>query len=324
MLEGFAEYYSADLSQKVKRGIKENVRKGLSFGGSCPYGYTIVNKRYTINEIQRPYVIKIFQDYAAGRRQVDIFNDLNTAPDFAGKGVKWNKSSLNRMLTNKKYIGLYETQGLTVTDAIPAIIDEELFNKVQSKLIVNKHRPGHGKAKVSYSLSGKLFCGNCGKAVTGTTGTSKTGLRYHYYKCKTKGCGKRNRKDALEKLIVDATTNYVLVPDNFDDIAHRCIEIYKKEQNTDNMLESLEKQMNSITNKINNIMKAIEAGIITETTKERLTQLEQDRLNVDMEIISIHPHSGWFFFFGHSPFSLAAHKCAFYWPASHATFICYP
>lgn len=44
MLEGFAEYYSAELSQKVKRGIKENIRKGLSFGGACPFGYKIVNK----------------------------------------------------------------------------------------------------------------------------------------------------------------------------------------------------------------------------------------------------------------------------------------
>ncbi|WP_196594587.1 recombinase family protein [Pectinatus sottacetonis] len=107
MLEGFAEYYSAELSQKVKRGIKENVRKGLSFGGTCPYGYKIVNKKYTINEIQRPCVIKIFQDYAAGKRLTDIIADLNTAPDYAGKGSIWNKCSLHHMFANKKYIGIY-------------------------------------------------------------------------------------------------------------------------------------------------------------------------------------------------------------------------
>lgn len=106
MLEGFAEYYSAELSQKVKRGIKENVRKGLSFGGSCPYGYKIIDKKYTINTIQQPHVKKIFTEYAAGRRAVDIFADLNSLPDYAGKGHKWNRSSLNRMLSNKKYIGI--------------------------------------------------------------------------------------------------------------------------------------------------------------------------------------------------------------------------
>lgn len=284
MLEGFAEYYSAELSQKVKRGIKENIRKGLSFGGSCLYGYKIIDKKYTINTIQKPYLIKIFEDYAAGRRAVDILSDLNSAPDFAGKGHKWSKSSLTRMLSNKKYIGIYSSQGLTIHNAIPALISSTLFNKVQEKLLANKRRPGAGRAKANYLLSGKLFCGNCGHAITGSSGTSKTAKVYNYYRCGQKNCGRTVQKNWLEKTIVDATTNYVLVPQNFSKIAKKCIDIYKKEAANTDITTSLESQLTSINKKITNIMAAIEAGIFTVSTKDRLSSLDQQKFEIETEI----------------------------------------
>ncbi len=284
MLEGFAEYYSAELSQKVKRGIKENVRKGLSFGGTCPYGYKIVDKRYTINEAQRPYVVKIFQDYANGQRQLDIFNELNLLPNYAGKGREWNKSSLNGMLSNKKYIGIYQTQGLTVTDAIPPIISEELFNKVQKRLVLNRHRPGSARATTNYLLSGKMFCGICGNVMNGSSGKGKMGNVYYYYRCSKKDCKRMFSKDKLEQLVVDATTTNVLIPKRFDDIAKRCIDIYKKEQKQEDVSGALNKQLTEINSKINNLIKAIEAGIITSTTKERLSHLEHDKYDTEMEI----------------------------------------
>ena len=50
MLEGYAEYYSAELSQKVKRGMRESRRKGNYQGGGLPYGYKVVNKKVLIEE----------------------------------------------------------------------------------------------------------------------------------------------------------------------------------------------------------------------------------------------------------------------------------
>lgn len=284
MLEGFAEYYSAELSQKVKRGIKENVRKGLAFGGTCPYGYKIVNKRYTINDVRRPYVVKIFNDYAAGKRLTDIIASLNAAPDYANKGSVWNKCSLHRMFANKKYIGIYNAQGLTIPDAIPPIVDEDVFIKVQQRQLLNKHHPGTGKAKVNYLLSGKIFCGLCGKVMNGSSGTSKTGRTYYYYRCKNKDCRQTMRKSRLEKMVVDATTQYILVPNNFAEIARRCMDIYKKEQQADDKIGNFEKQLVTIKTKIDNLMKAIEAGIITETTKARLTRLEDDKHNIVIKL----------------------------------------
>lgn len=50
VLEGMAEYYSADLSQKVKRGMTENLLKGYFNGGSIPYGYKVKDKKLIIND----------------------------------------------------------------------------------------------------------------------------------------------------------------------------------------------------------------------------------------------------------------------------------
>lgn len=283
MLEGFAEYYSAELSQKVKRGIKENIRKGLSFGGACPFGYKIVNKKYVIDDEQAPYVKKIFEDYAKGRRAIDIFNELNTLPNYAGKGRKWNRSSLNRMLTNKKYIGIYELEDVCVKDAIPPIIDEALFNKVQSRILFNRRHTT--RAKVNYLLSGKLFCGLCEHSMTGKTGTSKTKVKYHYYVCSNRHCKqKKYRKELLEDIIIQYTVKDILNPKHFKMIAKKCLEIQQADNKINDILLMLKKQLTATKTKINNIMNAIEAGIITTSTKDRLEQLEQEKYKLELEI----------------------------------------
>lgn len=155
---------------------------------------------------------------------------------------------------------------------------------MQERLIINRRRPGARKAKANYLLSSKLFCGNCGRVITGSSGTSKTGKVYNYYRCGQKNCSRTLQKDILEKLVVDATTQYILIPDQFADIAHRCVEIYKKETADTDMLASLQSQLTLVDKKIANIMTAIEAGIITASTKERLTQLDQQKIEIETEI----------------------------------------
>ena len=46
VLESMAEYYSAELSQKTKRGFRENLLKGNSIGGYTLLGYNVINKKY--------------------------------------------------------------------------------------------------------------------------------------------------------------------------------------------------------------------------------------------------------------------------------------
>lgn len=50
VLEGMAEYYSANLSQNVKRGIKVALQNKTFIGGTPPYGYFVKNKNVYIDE----------------------------------------------------------------------------------------------------------------------------------------------------------------------------------------------------------------------------------------------------------------------------------
>lgn len=67
MLEGMAEYYSAELAQKINRGLRENALKGKNNGGRIPLGYQLGEDRYLkIDPLTAPIVREIYQRYAQG------------------------------------------------------------------------------------------------------------------------------------------------------------------------------------------------------------------------------------------------------------------
>ena len=78
VLEGMAEYYSANLSREVKKGIDENMRSYKFIGGNVPYGYDIVDGQYKINEQEAKGVQKIFEMYLLHYTYADIMKYLNT------------------------------------------------------------------------------------------------------------------------------------------------------------------------------------------------------------------------------------------------------
>jgi len=68
VLEAMAEYYSAELAQKVNRGMRETREKRNFTGGLIPYGYNIVNRKYVINEYEATVVNRIFNEYRNGKK----------------------------------------------------------------------------------------------------------------------------------------------------------------------------------------------------------------------------------------------------------------
>jgi len=77
VLEGMAEYFSAELSQKVKRGMALTAQKCEFTGANVPLGYKIVGKKYAIDEETVPIVKRIFEMYLAGNTMADIIRYLN-------------------------------------------------------------------------------------------------------------------------------------------------------------------------------------------------------------------------------------------------------
>lgn len=205
VLEGMAEYYSLQLSQNVQRGQRASAEKCQSFGGTCPIGYTIDKntKKYVIDPQMAPVVCSIFEMYAAGSSIADIIKKLNNQGLRTQKGTAFTQNSLHHMLKNPKYIGVYTYKDEIIdNNGVPAIIDNELFMKVQKMLKTNKRKSHQAWNSADYLLTDKLFCGKCGSHMVGESGTSKTGKIYNYYTCiskkKRRACTKKSvQKDWL-------------------------------------------------------------------------------------------------------------------------------
>lgn len=288
VLEGMAEFYSAELSQKITRGMRESALKAQSLGGHVPLGYKTVNKQFMVNPDTAPIVQLAFELYASGWSVADICREFNTRGYRTSKGSLFNGNSFKTILRNKKYIGIYKFDDIEIENAIPAIIDKELFYKVQKRLKEVGDAPGRGKAKVDYLLSGKLFCGHCGQPMNGDCGRSKSGRRYHYYSCygkkRLKKCNKKNLpKEWIEEIVVrDAFS--ILTPENIERIAEIAVQQNEEDIALHSRLPALKSQLKTVEKSIVNIVGAIEKGVASDTLMQRLSDLEREKKTLIRDI----------------------------------------
>ncbi|MBQ8468239.1 MAG: recombinase family protein [Clostridia bacterium] len=255
LLEMFAEMYSKDLSQKVKRGMKESILKGNYIGGHVLYGYKVVDKKLVIDEETAPAIRYLFEEYATGKSKKQIVAELN-AKGYTIRGKKFTYNSLQNNLRNKKYAGIFDNGVLQNDNYYPAIIDKKLFNQVQVMLDTHKHAPAHEKAKVEFLLTGKAFCGHCGAPMVGTScGKDKHSRVHYYYNCankiKTHTCNKSfENKEYLEDFVIDETLKYILQPKHIENIADKLIE-YWESGTTGKKIKEYEKRIAKIDSELN-------------------------------------------------------------------------
>jgi len=287
MLTGMAEYYSAELSEKVVRGMTENVLKGKYNGGTIPIGYTVDEEKFfQIDPLKAPFVVEAFQRYNDGATMKELMNWLNDSGVTTNRNQKFTYNSIQTLLTNRRYIGENRFKDIVMPDSIPVIIEKELFDSVQDKIAKNRRAPARHKAEDDYLLTTKLFCGMCGAMMFGECGTSRNKNVHHYYKCanakRTKTCKKRTvRKEWLEDLVVNETMKMIRDDDCIRSIVD-AVMILQEQENT--VLPLLEKQMKDIERGIENLLNAIQEGILTSSTKGRLEKLEAQQKELEIRI----------------------------------------
>ena len=284
VLEGFAEYYSADLAEKVTRGLTENALKGKCNGATRPVGYVVDDEQhFQIDPLTGPFVLEAFKRYADGATMKEVVEFFKEKGIKNSLGRDMNLNSVQRMLSNRRYMGEYTFRDIVVPDGIPAIVPKELFDRVQEKMAKNKKSPARHKAEDDYLLTTKLFCGYCGAYLCGESGTSRTGVVHHYYKCvsvkkKRTDCHKKPvRKEWLEDMVVNATMKMLMNDTTIDAIVSALMTL-QDEENVN--LPLYEKQLRETKTAIDNLLNAIQQGLLTRSTKERLDALEaaQDEL----------------------------------------------
>lgn len=165
--------------QKSIDGVAVKAKQGAFLGGVPPLGYDIVCGQYVINPAEAAIVRDIFTWYAAGKSYDYIVDHLKGAVGKRGRPI--GKNSLNGILQNERYIGVYTWNKKKykimrkwaggqpnpnverIENAIPRIIDSDTWEKVQARMKDNK-RNAKNKARHSYLLTGLIECEECGAA----------------------------------------------------------------------------------------------------------------------------------------------------------------
>ena len=126
-----AHSYSAELSQKIRRGMDINAEKCLSNGSNPGLGYVVDEERhFHIDPVGATVIREIFEMYASGKTVTEIIKHLNDKKVKTSLGREFNKNSLHRILRNKRYIGYYIYKDTEIPDGMPRILEDELFERV--------------------------------------------------------------------------------------------------------------------------------------------------------------------------------------------------
>lgn len=285
VLEGLAEYYSADLRQKVIRGMKETAKKGQYCGQKLPIGYTVDEDRHIVIDEEKAEVVReAFRMHNQGAQVKDLVELFRQRGVTSRNGKPVGMSTIYRMLRNEKYLGHFVIQDVELP--VEPIIDQETFDEAARHFNPPRNNAA-GKAKVDYLLSCKCFCAYCGTMLVGEGGTSKSGRVYNYYKC---GCRKRGgqcelkpiAKQLFEDKVIEATVKDMLTDGMIGKLTTRILEIQEQEDGTD-PVTAYQKQLDSNRKRQRNIISAIE-----ETGAKglagRLAELEAEEEDLIAEI----------------------------------------
>lgn len=287
VLEGLAEYYSADLRQKVTRGIKESAKKGIYCGGSVPVGYkTDKNRHVIVDEKEAEAVREAFRMHIAGASTKEIIEMFTKRGITSKTGKPLASGTIYRMLRNPRYIGAWELAEIPLD--VPGIVDEETFAEAQKHFKTSRNNASN-TAKTDYLLSCKCYCGYCGKLLRGESSHGRGKKMYYYYKCSTqkvKGCTcelKPVKKEILEETVISATSENMLKGETLDKIIVRIMELQEEDQSHDR-LSSLQNRLKDAEKRQGKLVKALEYGGEMETIIDRMKEIEAEIKELKLEI----------------------------------------
>ena len=302
----FNQIWALQTRQKVMEKMRFMARNGQHTGGKPPLGYNVEDGRLVICDAEAAIVRRIFSEYASGKSYRDIIAGLNADGLTTKRGTPFGANSLHDLLHNEKYIGTlvygqspYREDGsrnthskdgadvIRIKDAIPAIVDKDLFQAVQDRMALNKHLQGGRPAKNrEYPLRSKVFCADCKSAMT--ISTSKGG--YYYYRCTGKkrlhNCDATPiRADYLEHRVAEAIKMVLGRPDSTSGLIRILRDQAEKIQGgAVSRLRALIDQEKDISAKLDNAVDAVLNGLNSPAIQVKIKDLELQKTAVEREM----------------------------------------
>ena len=302
----FNQIWALQSRQKTMEKMRFMARNGQHTGGKPALGYVVKDGRLEICEEEAAIVRRIFREYADGSSYREIIAGLNRDGLKTKRGNAFGSNSLHDMLHNEKYIGVLVygqspyredgtrnthskdlTNAIRIEDALPAIIDRDLFDIVQKRMAQNKRQQGGRPAtKREYPLRGKVFCAECKSAMTISTSQQK----YDYYKCTGKkrlhNCNAAPiRADYLEQRVAEAVRTILGSPTE----ANGLIQILRDQADRIQdgamiQLHNLLQKEREISRKLDNAVEAVLNGLASPAIQKRIQDLEQEQAVIQRDL----------------------------------------
>lgn len=307
-LINYAQYERKQTSERISANWLSRSKRGLWNGGTIPLGYDRNPKNkaeLAVNEMEALTVRKIFEVFLeqetvrktqAVVTELGIRNKSYTNKHGLEKGGKsFSVDTLQSLLTNKAYIGIKELRhkddsSEDIKAVWPAIIDKDVFQKVQERLSQNRNRYKPESWKVyPFPLTELVQCGECGKSLGGKSGTGRK-EKHHYYghaqiknpftKETTHQCQVKNvRAPRLEEIVTKSLRSLLSDPS----LIEKWIDIYRSKTSSElpevqNRKKQLDQEIQSVAKKISNLVQRVAelpAEVPADPFYEQIKQLNQ-------------------------------------------------
>jgi len=306
VIEGMAEYYSRNLAREAMKGMKENALQCRHNGGKPPLGFDVDGEtgHYLINDSESKAVQLIFELYDKGLGYDRLIEQLKLAGHRTKIGRQFGKNSIHEILRNEKYTGVYifnrsavkrfgarnhhlskpAEEIIKVPGGMPQIVERGLWERVQEKMNVRRQNgeKARMKAKTTYLLTGKVFCGECGAAVIGNTASDR-GRRYHYYECgkrdRLRSCDNSGiRKHNLEGIVIREIEKNIFSDQVLARVKQKLVNYLNKYQvDRQGELAYLKKELARVERAINQLLDQIEQGFGGAAVASRLKDRETEQ-----------------------------------------------
>ena len=182
IMASLAEFYSANLGQETKKGMRALVQRG-GWPHRAPRGYKLgrdQNGRSVVqlDDTTAPLVKRMFERYATGFVSLKRLQQETAQDGLLGTtGKPMAFSYIRRMLENPFYAGRVQWDKTEYPGRHEPLIDEALFRRVQQTLR-DRHKNAGDKGRHRFMLRGVAFCADCGSRMT-----AEVHDRWSYYRC---------------------------------------------------------------------------------------------------------------------------------------------
>jgi site-specific DNA recombinase len=226
VLLSFAQFEREVAGERIRDKIAASKKKGMWMGGLPSLGYDVQNRKLVVNEEEAGTVVHIFWRYVELRSVRALQAELDAA-EIRSKwriladgtpfgGQKLSRGALYLMLQNRIYRGDITHKGNAYPGEHPAIVDRNLWDKVQAILAENRVDRATGADAKQPSLLAGLIFDESGERLT-PSHAAKKGTRYRYYVSKSlivgiakdKSTGRRIPAANLETLVITKLRSFL-------------------------------------------------------------------------------------------------------------------